>query len=315
MKTILILLITSAFSAHALETDNYLTWKRTLPDASDELNKLIRNQIEDVLEELSPKEPVSCEQITFRIAKRFKTTPGKKLFENYTEEHLSEYLYPSSPYYLQESIFRNTRRIYLSKSGMSPNIQANGIYFGVDKLSHFGSTGRRYINNYLKKLKKGYTPEEAERSSIRLGLSNEAQILGLWPSGVFSYGDVEANYQGFRFYKRMCLDQKDTYLERDGVIWKLAKAPDIRDYVSPYWDETFNQSFLGEGMWRVSSKVIKDEYCNLRSSPEIQNRFEFYRSFNHTSSSLTYVEELQRIGYKQAPVPSETQSIDKLCEI
>lgn len=315
MKFALLLFVAAAFSAHALETDNYLTWDKNLPDSTADVNKLIQDQIEDVLSKTSPKQDISCKQITFRIANRFKTTPGKKLFENYIQDNLSEKMYPSNPYYLQESIFRNTSRFYLSRSGLSPNLHANGIYFGVDKLSHFGSTGRRYLKHYLKKLKKGYSPEEAEKSAIRLGLSNELRILGLWPSGVFSYGDVEANYQGFLFYKKLCLDEKDTYLEKAGGSWKLAKIPDIRDYVSPYWDETFNHSFLGHGMWNVTSKIIKAEYCSLRSSEIVVNRFKLYSERIHTSNSLTYVKELQSLGHKLAPDPSETQSIQKLCGI
>lgn len=313
MKTILFLILAAAFSAHALETDNYLTWDRSLPDSTGDLNQLIQDQIEDVISKTSQKQDLSCKEITFRIANRFKTTPGKKLFENYIQENFSDKMYPTNPYYLQESIFRNTSRIYLSKSGLSPNLHANGIYFGLDKLSHFGSTGRRYLKHYLKKLKKGYSAEEAEKSAIRLGLSNELRILGLWPSGVFSYGDVEANYQGFRFYKKLCLDEKDTYLEKADSSWKLSKIPDIRDYVSPYWDETFNHSFLGKGMWAVTSKIIRDEYCSLRNTDIVVNRFKYYREFSHTSSSLTYVEELQARGHKLAPDPSESQSIDKLC--
>ncbi len=314
VKLLLLVLMAGAFSALALETDNYLSWGIDLPDSSEELNDLIQTQIEDVIANTSPKQNLSCEQITFRIANRFKTTPRRKLFENYSEEHMEGNMFPTTPYYLGQSIYRNTSRIYLSKSGLSPNLQASGIYFGVDKLSHFGSTGRRYLKHYLKKMKKGYSAEDAEKSAIRLGLSNEARILGLWPSGVFSYGDMEANYQGFRFYKKLCLDQENSYLAKEGGSWKLAKVPDIRDYVNPYWDETFNHSFLGSGMWTVSSRVIRAEYCPLRNTEHVENRFKLYREMNHKSSSLTYIEELQNSRYYQAPVPSKTQSIDKLCE-
>lgn len=303
-----------AFSAHALETDNYLAWGRTLPDSGDDLNQLIAEQIEEVIAETSPKERVSCEAITFRIANRFKTTPRRKLFEDHSSEYLAEKMYPSTPYYLEESIYRNTGRFYLSKSGLSPNLQTDGIFFGVDKLSHFGSTGRRYLKHYLKKIKRGYSPEEAEKSAIRFGLANEARILGLWPSGVFSYGDMEANYQGFRFYRKLCLDETNTYLESVGTGWKLAKKPDIRNYVNPYWDETYNQSYLAPGTWAHASKVIQRDYCPLRKSEDVQARVKAYSDRGHTSRSLKYIAELQAARYYQAPVPSLSQSIDKLCE-
>lgn len=305
MKILPLVFLSLSFSAHALETDNYLAWGRELPDSGDDINRLILREIEEVISETSPKAETSCRSITFRIAKRFKTSPGKKLFEDYSEDHLSAQMYPETPYYLRESIYRNTKRVYLSRSGLSPNLQTKGIYFGVDKLSHFGSTGRRYLKHYLKKLKRGYSPEEAEKSAIRFGLANEAGILGLWPSGVLSYGDMEANYQGLRFYKKFCLDEKDTYLEKSAGSWRLAKAPDIRDFVNPYWDETFNLSYRSPGMWAVSSPIISAEYCPLKSSESVQNRFKLYRDLNHTSPSLTYIEELKRARYKHAFTPQE----------
>lgn len=315
MKIIIVLSLVAAFTVQALETDNFLTWDKTLPDSTEVLNKLIQDQIESVLKNSSLDQDISCSEITFRIANRFKTTPRQKLFEDYLQENFSERMYPKTPYYLFESIYRHTRRFYLSKSGLSPNLQANGVYFGVDKLSHFGSTGRRYLKHYLKKIRQGYSAQDAEKFAIRKGLSYELRIQGLWPSGVFSYADVEANYQGFLFYKKLCLDGQETYLEKSGTTWKLVRTPDMRDYVNPFWDETFHQSFFGSGMWSVSSKIILREYCPLRSSELVQRRFKYYREFLHTSPSLTYVEELQKQKHKLAPDPMAAQSIDKLCEL
>jgi hypothetical protein len=311
MKLLIGLLVFSALSAHALETDNYLSWGKTLPDSGDDINQLIREQIEDVVAKTPSN--ASCEQITFNVAFRFKTTPRRKLFENWSEKSLTEKMFPASPYYLEQSIYRNTSRFYLSKSGMSPNLMVNGVYFGVDKLSHFGSTGRRYLAHFLKKLKKGYSVDEAEKSAIRKGLKNEAGILGLWPSGVFSYGDMEANFQGFTFYKKLCLDEQDTYLKNEDGKWKLVKAPDIRTFISPYWDETFNLSFRAPGMWNVTSRVLKTDYCPLKDKEEVVSRFNSYRAKGHISRSLTYIKELQAGHYHQAPIPTEKQSFDELC--
>lgn len=312
MKLFLCLSLTFAFSAHALETDNYLSWGVNLPDSGDELNQLIRTQIEEVLDE-SSEQDLSCQQVTFRIANRFKTTPKRKLFEDWSTEQLVSKMYPATPYHLDQTIYRHTSRFYMHKSGISPNVQTNGIYFGVDKLSHFGSTGRRYLNKYLKKLKRGYSAEEAEKAAIRFGLANEAGILGIWASGVFSYGDMEANYQGFRFYKKLCLDPKDSYLQKEGQSWKLTTIPDIRHYVNPYWDETFNISYRASGMWNITSRIIKEEYCALKESANVKERLKFYRELGHTSLSLSYINELKEQGYKKAPDPLKYQSLDLLC--
>ncbi len=311
MKLLFLFFIVGAFSAHALETANFLAWGTNLPDSGDDLNSLIRTQIEEVLE--SQNENQTCEQVTFNIAHRFKTTPTRKLFEDWSAENLVSKSYPSNPFYLKQSIYRDTARIYLNHSGLSPNLQVRGIYFGVDKLSHFGSTGRRYLMEYLKIIKRGNSPEEAEKAAIRFGLANEGGILGLWASGVFSYGDMEANYQGLRFYKKLCLDQKDTYLKNIDGRWTLVKVPDIEDYVNPYWDESFNLSYLEATSWEKSSRIIKEEYCPLKNTEAVKTRMRFYQGLNHTSPSLAYIEELKQAGYKQAPDPLESQSITKLC--
>jgi hypothetical protein len=313
MKFLLSLILMTAFSSHALETDNYLAWSVNLPDSSGDINQLIQSQIEDVI--ISAEKDVSCKTITFRIANRFKTTPTRKLFEDWSTENLAQKMFPSNPYYLKQSIYRNTRRTYLSKSGLSPNLQVNGLYFGVDKLSHFGSTGRRYLTVFLKNLKQGLSAEEAEKSAIRFGLSNEAGILGLWPSGVFSYGDMEANFQGLRFYQKLCLNEQDSYLSKNDGRWELTKIPDIRNYVNPHWDESFNLSFRAKGMWEVSAREIKEKYCPLKNSEQVQTRFKLYQENAQKSFSQIYIEELQTNGYKHAPIPSENQSVDRLCEI
>ena len=170
------------------------------------------------------------------------------------------------------------------------------------------------MKEYLKKIKEGASAGEAEKAAIHKGLANENGILGLWPSGVFSYGDMEANYQGFRFYKKLCLDDADTFLENEDGLWKLAKVPDIREFVNPYWDESFNLSWRASGMWRVTGEEILKKYCPLKESAEVQTRFKYYQDFLHTSRSLEYIKELQDKGYSRAPNPSETQSVDKLCE-
>ncbi len=314
MKYFLFFLFATAFSAHALETDNYLSWNHDLPDSAEDINQLIQTQIEEVLATQSGKKNVSCENITFNIASRFKTRPIKgEMFVNWSTEHLGSKIFPATDKYLEESIYRETPKLLMKIAPLAPNIQTGGIYFGLDKLSHFASTGRRYLKEYLKQLKKGSSDEDSENAAIDLGLSNEAGILGIWVSGVFSFGDLEANYQGLRFYRKFCLDQKDSYLEQVSGQWKLAKVPDIRDYVTPDWDETFNLSYRAPKTWKGTSALLKQEYCELRQSENVVSRFKLYEEKATKSRSRIYIENLRASGFKKIPDPLENQSFDKLC--
>lgn len=294
-------------TSFALETDNYLAWKTELDDSGEEINQLITDEIESALEWSNGlSTPQSCEAVTFQIAHRFKTTPKRKIFEDKLDHSLAErkMMYPDYTKYLSESIYRNTSRFYLKFSGLSPTVQTNGIYFGIDKLSHFGSTGRRYLKHYLKKLDAGYSREDAIQSAIRFGLSNEAGILGLWPSGVFSYGDMEANYQGFQFYLSLCLEGEKPLLENVDGKWKLVSSPDIRKYVNPNWDETFNRSYFSAGIWSRTEDLIKEEYCPLRES--VAPRMAHYTSvLGEESYSRKYLEELKAAESPITPIPQE----------
>lgn len=303
-------------NSYALETDNYLAWEVVLPDSREAINEFMTSKIEEALKSANESNrDVSCEAITFKIAKKFRTSPGSKSLETFVAENLDkENIYPNTPKFLELSILAKTR-FYLKYSGLSPNLQIDGFYFGADKLSHFASTGRRYIKHYLKKISQGLSEEEAQKSAIRYGLLNEASVLGWWASGVFSYGDMEANYQGFLFYKRMCLDQENTYLSRDeNGKWKLVERPDLKDYVSGYWDESFNQSYFSPTSWPEVKKSIQKKYCDMKAASVVADRMNYYAQDDHNSFSLDYIRELQAKGFRNAPVAHLSQSVTEVCE-
>lgn len=292
---------------YALETDNYITWGRELKDSADVINEYMTSEIKKALEISNGKRKLqTCLGVTHAVARRFKTSPPKKHpLEDHLKETLSEeYMYPKYEY-RGDSIYQDPFRFYLKFVPLTGNVNVNGVVLGTDKLSHFVSTGRRYFEHYVNKWEKGWDEEDAIKSAIRFGLKNEATILGMMSSGVFSYGDMEANYQGLTFYKKLCWDEVDTYLEQDAEgNWHLAKTPDIRDYVSPYWDETFNPSYRAESNWEKVSKVIRAKYCY--QSPRLLS----YDFAPFTSFSLEYIKELQAAGDSRAPIP---QSVEALC--
>jgi hypothetical protein len=294
-------------SVQALETDNYLAWEVVLPDSADKVNDFMNSKVQEALNIANARKKIfSCKAITARIAEQFKTTPTSKSLEEFVNETLDkENIFPKSPDYLDISILHDTR-FYLKYSGLAPNIQISGFYFGADKLSHFASTGRRYFNHYLKKKKKGFEDSEAVKSAIRYGLLNEASVLGWWASGVFSYGDMEANFQGFLYYKKMCSNEENNYLAQDeNGKWQIVKKPDLRDYVSAYWDETYNQSIFSKSSWPVVSESIQQKYCGMKLDSIVTDRMSFYQNDPHTSFSLEYIKELQASGYHNAPVPKD----------
>lgn len=316
-----VMLVALNFSVWSLETDNYLSWTVELEDTSETINTYINDEIQKTLNEVNQKKkPISCYDLTIKIAKRFKTKPPvTHPLEDYLAANLTEsMIYPLDKSYRLRSVYQNPFRFYLKYVKLAPSIQINGYYLGTDKLSHFVSTGRRLYHYYHKQLRKGLNPEEALKKAIRFGLWNEKTFLGTWSSGVFSYADVEANYQGFLFYEKMCNETdsslKETYLTKTAEDkWQQVVPFDIRPYASPYWDESFNPSYRLKRNWKKTSKMLKKNYCPLFNSPLVQQRWDYYQSWQGESFSLNYVQELIDLGHKLTPDPLKDQSFAELC--
>jgi len=71
----------------------------------------------------------------------------------------------------------------------TPTLEVAGVRFGTDKLAHLVSSGWTYYGEYHKGIKKGETPEDAERRAVNRGIVEESLIFGA-PSS--SSGQVSA---------------------------------------------------------------------------------------------------------------------------
>lgn len=312
---LIILLLTPLQSSLALETDNYIVWGRELQDASPAINTYFRNEIESVLIQNSSKQ-LNCLEITALIGERFRS---RLVHDNPVENHLMDILraeqdeiFPQGLKYVPESIYRDPYRFYIPFFGLAPNIQVGGFYFGTDKLSHFASTGRIYFEEFLAAIKKGHSQKSAELAAIEWGIRDENTVHGYWASGVFSFADMEANYQGLQFYRRLCYDQKDSYLKQnaDGS-WFLRKKPDISHYVDGNWDESYLESYRLPGNWEKVRPVIQKEYCHLIHSTEVTDRRARYFKNSKISPSMKYLQTQKENG--SVPDPS-SQSLSRLCQ-
>lgn len=268
MKHILFLLSLLSLSASALETDNYLVWDRKLKDAGPAINKYFNHEIRNVLA-ASRNSSLSCGEVTKRIGEVFES---HLVHDNPVEQHLLQVLdndeiYPSTLYHVPESIYRDPFRIYIPYFGLAPNIQVNGFYFGTDKLSHFASTGRIYFDIYQKTSK--------IKSALEWGVRDEKTLHGYWASGVFSYADLEANFQGLLFYHALCHGNQP-YLEFKNSRWFLKRDFRIQDFVSGLWDETYLESYRLPGNWKKVKGILENKYCGLRETPLVRERFRYY---------------------------------------
>lgn len=301
------LLLIWSVSSTALETDNYLAWDKTLSDSSVHINQYLSETIERALMSTPEHQKKSCQEMTILIGEDFEShLVHDNPVENWLFTVLSEEeMYPLNLNYVERSIYREPYRFYIPWFGLAPTIQVNGYYFGTDKLSHFASTGLIYYKIFMKELLKGKSSRAALQTSIDWGVLDEKTVHGFWASGVFSYADLEANYQGLRFYQRFC-SSLNPYLRKSATgEWILDNVPDIKMFVRGSWDESFYLSYRKPQNWEKVAPILRNEYCSKVALPRVQKRVSYYKRDKNLSESQKYLFSL-----KDAP---KAQSFDDLC--
>jgi hypothetical protein len=276
--------------ANALETDQYYTWGQPLRDATAALNAKMNLEITRALQATqvsSPAQPPACRAIARELRGRLHFVILQPIEVWVTHSPLVPRL-PATP--KEELSFR--RDNLNGNHGPfdtgrwipdSPTVEVNDVRFGTDKISHFFSSGWRYHQKYLAARKRGLSDSQASDAAVEWGVLEEHTVNGLLTDGVFSRGDLEANFAGMRFYLDLC-DGPDPLLALDGNRWKVRRPFDWRDYVTPGWDESFHVSIYSASRWRKVRPRLLD-YCGRRSDPEVEERLSRYRATDRPSPS------------------------------
>ncbi|MEW6055335.1 MAG: hypothetical protein AB1540_01865 [Bdellovibrionota bacterium] len=298
----------------ASETDQYFAWDKPLKDSTSELNALVNQTISGVVRAVG-EQNLSCHSLSSLIRAALALEGWKLEFvSNYHSEidrvpfsESQKEEFDRESFYGSEVDFKNR----VMPKGQT--VLAAGVRFGFDKIQHFFSTGFRAYERYREVIERQGTEEEAVKAAVDYGISTEWRYLGMWSSGVFSFGDLEADYQGVRFYSSLCRGEKPRLTKsKADNRWQYDGSFDFRDYVSPAWDESYNPSVYNHRRWVFTKKIIQKR-CNLLRSNEIQSQRDRYRNWSTPpSASMVYIESLLKQGEK---VPDPTlYSVEKVCE-
>lgn len=325
MKFILQIFILQ-FTLIAGEVDQYLAWNHLPNDEAYYINKLFNAEIQKALGDINKNHnDCSCEEAAGRILKHFGiglNTRLEKMLKNSTEIEKS----PNDEIHLNE---RYKRSIFIRElpsenfeqyQNYSLEIQIDevinigGIYIGVDKLTHFTASGYLYYRIYNIAIEQVESEEAAIRMAISMGIYGEKNILGKIPSGVFSYADLESNYQGFQFALDLC-NNGPAYLKRLGKGWEISGNFELRNYVNPYWDESYNTSYYYDSqnlsLMPKSQAVLQKipHYCWKYKTQRVQKIFEYYDQAAEPSYSVKYLQELVEKGEIPDPSPFNIRTI------
>ncbi|OGR73778.1 MAG: hypothetical protein A2179_03340 [Elusimicrobia bacterium GWC2_63_65] len=152
-----------------------------------------------------------------------------------------------------------------SPLALSPLIKIGDTVIGADKLEHMFGMGLRYFNKH-------YLEDRPLVSVLKNGIFKEKTALGgnMLATGVFSYADLSANFNGMRFWNHMLQKRDDVLGARHNIgpyltcqAGKWTKNPerpiDFRNYVDVTMQESMNCSKFATngGVKKFQEALIK----------------------------------------------------------
>ena len=317
VRSLFILLIGFLISnyCHSSETDQYLALNKVIEDSTTKINNIFRLKLNNAILKANKKN-LSCYKLTKNFMKEIsygKTTLMDVPLRNNKEIDQVPRHDSNKELFYEDSIFYGLKRFDFGKGEnryLSPTFEINGVRLGGDKISHISYIGYSYyvtFNFYFKYFKKKFPVALAQRKAvekaINFGVFQENSITGksLLVAGLFSYADMEANYQGLRLYYRICESTKP-YVKKVNGKWSLQKEIDIRSYITPELDETYYPNYYLGPFWRIVKRNLK-KYCNKKTFTALKKRRSYYSTFKNKSFSYYYLRKKIRKGELEDPSP------------
>lgn len=154
---------------------------------------------------------------------------------------------------------------------VSPTVNLYGSEFGTDKIAHIFQQGYTYYKIYRRALAEGATPAEATARAVRWGQQSERTFYGTLVAGVYSNGDLAANYAGLKFYLGLTtpsvIDNKTrAVVEMRNGIWKFtadSREALVKPFISDHLNEALNPSIFSKLLgWRwYIKRAVKQRSC------------------------------------------------------
>jgi len=252
MKTLLLSALILSNPLMASEVDHYTLAYEKIVDIGDILNTRANTYLKQAV--ISSNAKSQCnEDILY--------TELKKYFANHTKGQLTIDLLhddsiPRQVIPLDNSVYKKwsvwngfllgRQKARTSALALGPIIKVGDVVIGTDKVEHMFGMGFNYFKgHYLKK--------KDMVSVLKNGIFKEKTALGgnILATGVFSYADLSANFNGMRFWNHM-LQKNDDILGKEYNVgpyiscknnqWVLENEIDFKNYFDESMDESVNCS-------------------------------------------------------------------------
>ena len=152
----------------------------------------------------------------------------------------------------------------LSLIGLAPTIRMYNYYFGTDKLGHFFMVGHNYYKLYTYYIAHGKSTQQAHAAIVTYGKILESTYLGILINGIYSNGDLAANYAGWKFYMNLTQKVKigdytlPAILILKGNQWEFSKHVSEESLLMPYLSDNLNEA-LNPSRYTFSRDQIRKQ--------------------------------------------------------
>jgi hypothetical protein len=257
----------------AAEIDSITPRKLKLENSLTIINKIFNQRIKEGIQKANAKQNniEDMEKDEFCDEEVLYTELQKAIFQSFTaswglkgydlDKQLRSLLAKQSySLSLNDSIYRDINYLEgfsLKFKELSDVVNLNGHLIGLDKIGHFFAEGWQYfeLTHY-----KAYNIDQA----LQWGKEQEAGKFGYATTGIFSFADLTANFNGWRFWNKVLLKENDplkgviaNFFNRPYITckiqifasiknmkivkaWKYNTPFDLSDYIDGAWDEGNN---------------------------------------------------------------------------
>jgi hypothetical protein len=259
--------------AMGAEADNFTARLLTLTDASSAVNTLANGYLKNAVEDANKTQGCNEDVLYTELRKYFNNHSKGALVQALLYNHAA----PINALPIKESVYSEwtvTNGYLLGRKSaassplaLSPLIQIGDQIVGVDKFEHMFGTGFMYFTQH-------YSKGKDIEKVLKRGIFLEKTALGgnIFATGVFSYADLSANFNGMRFWNHMLQKQDDVlgsehnlgpYISCENSAWKVVeKNPlDFRNYMDASMDESINCSkFANKSGERKFRKALAERH-------------------------------------------------------
>ncbi len=305
-------------TANAAEIDSVTSREVDLDNSRDLINAIFNNRIQEGITRANERAGnMEDDGTVFCDEELLYTELRKAIFQSYTASWglkgfsldkelrilLAKQSYSLS---LNDSIYRDIDYLEgfsLNIKELSDVIRLDNQLIGLDKIGHFFAEGWQYFEQTLYE-------EQSLEAALKWGKEQEVGKFGYTTTGIFSFSDLTANFNGWRFWNKVLLNESDpinssfsnffnqpyvdckvqlvtsTKLNKVVKAWELNRQFDISDYVDGAWDEGNNCNSYADPMIeekiRIRTKNIYPDFvCPVTPGQcsDAQDRYGSYAKY------------------------------------